>query len=79
MKIYLTSLVIQFSSVQSLSRVRLCDLMNCITSGLPVHHQFPEFTQTQVHCVSDTIQPSHPLLSSFPHALNVSQKQGLFK
>ena len=37
--------------------------MNCSTSGLPVHYQFPEFTQTHVHRVSDAIQPSHPLLS----------------
>ena len=29
----------QFSSVQSLSRVRLCDPMNRSTPGLPVHHQ----------------------------------------
>ena len=29
---------IQFSSVQSLSRVWLCDPMNCSTPGLPVHH-----------------------------------------
>ena len=29
----------------------------------PVHHQLPEFTQTQVHLISDAIQPSHPLLS----------------
>ena len=25
----------------------LCDPMNCSTLGLPVHHQLPEFTQTQ--------------------------------
>ena len=31
--------------------------------GFPVHHQLPEPTQTHVHCVSDAIQPSHPLLS----------------
>ena len=29
----------------------------------PVHHQLPEFTQAQVHWVSDAIQPSHPLSS----------------
>ena len=29
----------------------------------PVHHQLPEFTQTQAHQVSDAIQPSHPLSS----------------
>ena len=31
------------------------------TTGIPVHHQLPEFTQTHVHQVSDAIQPSHPL------------------
>ena len=30
-------------------------------ANLPVHHQLQEFTQTQVHRVSDAIQPSHPL------------------
>ena len=29
---------IQFSSVQSLGRVGLCNPMNCRTPGLPVHH-----------------------------------------
>ena len=48
-------------SVQSLSRVRLCNPMDRSTPGLPVHHQLPEFTQTHVHWVSDAIQPSHPL------------------
>ena len=32
------------SSVQLLSFVRLCDPMNRSTPGIPVHHQFPEFT-----------------------------------
>ena len=36
--------------------------MNRSTTGLPVHHQLPEFTQTHVHCVGDTIQPSHPVV-----------------
>ena len=35
--------------------------MNRSTPGLPVHHQLPEFTQTQVHWVDDAIQPSPPL------------------
>ena len=47
--------------------------------GLPVHHQLPESTQTQVHWVGDAIQPSHPLSSPFPPAFNLSQHQGLFK
>ena len=38
---------VQFSSV-SQSCPTLCDLMNCSTPGLPVHHQLPEFTQTHV-------------------------------
>ena len=46
--------------------------------GLPVHHQFPEFTQTHVHRFSDAIQPSHPLSSPFPPAPNPSQHQSLF-
>ena len=37
--------------------------MDCSTPSLPVHHQFPEFTQTHVHWVGDAIQLSH-LLSS---------------
>ena len=49
------------------------------TPGLPIHHQLPESTQTHVHCVGDAIQPSHPLLSPSPPALNLSQHQGLFK
>ena len=49
-----------FSSVQSLSRVQLCNPMNRNTPGLPVHHHLPEFTQTHVHRVRDAIQPSHP-------------------
>ena len=69
----------EISSVQLLSRVRLCHPMNHSTPGLPVHHQLPEFTQTHVHCVSDAIQPSHPPSSPSPPALNLSQHQGLFK
>ena len=47
--------------------------------GLPDHHQLPESNQTHVHCVSDAIQPSHPLSPPSPLALNLSQHQGLFK
>ena len=53
--------------------------MNRSKPGLPVHHQLPESTQTHIHCVSDAIQPSHPLSSPSPPALNLSQHQGLFK
>ena len=64
---------VQFSSVQSLSHVWLCNPMNHSTPSLSVHHQLPEVTQTRVHWVSDAIQPSHPLSSPSPPALNPSQ------
>ena len=51
----------------ALSNSVLSDPMDCSTPGLPVHHQHPEFTQTHVHRVGDTIQPSHPLSSPSPH------------
>ena len=66
------SLVIQFSSVAQ-SCPTLCDPMNRSTPGLPVHHQLPEFTQTHIHRFGDAIQPSHPLSSPSPPALNLSQ------
>jgi len=39
----------------------------------------PEHAPSLVHRVGDTIQPSHPLLSPSPLALNLSQNQGLFQ
>ena len=69
-----------FSSVQSVSRFWLfVTPMDCCTPGLPVHHQFPEFTQTHVHWVGDAIQPSHPLSSPSPPTFNLSQHQDLFQ
>ena len=56
----------------------LCNAMNHSIPCLPVHHQFPEFTQTHVHQVGDAIQPSQPLASPSP-AFNLSQHQGLFQ
>ena len=53
--------------------------MECSMPGLPVHHQPPESTPTHVHRVDDAIQPSHPLSSPSPPALNLSQHQGLFQ
>ena len=68
-------MLVQFSSVQSLSCLTLCDPMNRSMPGLPVHHQLLEFIQTHVHRVSDAIQPSHPLSSPSPPAPNPSQHQ----
>ena len=70
--------LIQFSSVAQ-SCMTLCDPMNHSTPGLPVHHQLLESTQTHVHWVGDAMQPSPPLSSPSPPALNLSQHQGLFK
>ena len=56
----------------------LCNPVDNSTPGLPVH-QLPEFTQTYVHWVSEAIQPSNPLLSPSPPALNLSQHQSLFQ
>ena len=35
--------------VQSLSRVPLCDPMDCSTPGFPVLRYLPEFAQAHVH------------------------------
>ena len=72
--ILFAQIVTQFSSVAQ-SCPTLCHPMNRRTPGLPVHHQPPEFTQTQVHRVGDAIQPSHPLSSPSPPAPNPSQHQ----
>ena len=69
---------VQFSSVAQLC-LTLCDPMDCSTPGFPVHHQLLELAQTHVHEVGDAIQPSHPVLSPFPPAFNLSQHQGLFQ
>ena len=42
----------------------LCDPMDCSTPGFPVLHSLPEFAQTHVHWINNTIQPSHPLSPS---------------
>ena len=67
------------SSVQLLSCVQLCDPMDGRKPGFPVHHQLLEPAQTHVHRVCDGIQPSHPLPSPSPPALNISQHRGLFQ
>ena len=66
------------SSVQSLSHVWL--FATPWTSACQASLSITNFrTHTHVHWVCDAIQPSHPLLSPSPPALNLSQYQGLFK
>ena len=49
-----------------------------------VHRVAKSWTQlrdwtTDVHSISDAIQPPHPLMLSSPSALNLSHRQGLFQ
>ena len=53
----------------------LWDPIDGSTPGFPVLHCLPEFAQTHVHWVGDAMQPSHPLLSPFLPAFNLSQHQ----
>ena len=67
----LISLVIQFSSVQSLSRVRLL-----LTPSIAAYQASLSITKSRsslrfnIHRVRDAIQPSHPLSSPSPPAPN---------
>ena len=49
----------------------------CQPARLPCLYHFLELAQTQVHWVSEAIQPLHPLLSASP-ASNLSQHHGPF-
>ena len=65
--------------VHSLTRVWLCNPMDCNLPGFALLHCPPEFALTHVRWVGDAIRPSHPLSPpSFP-AFNPSQPQGLFQ
>ena len=71
-----TSMFLLFScSVAS----TLCKPMDCSTPDFPTLHHLPEFAQIQVHRVGDAIQPSCPLSSPSPPALNLSQHQCPFQ
>ena len=56
----------------------LCEPMDCSTPGPSVPHYLIKFAQVHIHCIGGAIQTSHPLMPSFPSALNLSQHQGLF-
>ena len=55
----------------------LCNPMDCSMPGFPDLHHLLDLAQIHVHWVSDTIQPSHPLLPLSPSALNLSQHQDI--
>ena len=71
---------IQFSSVQSLSHVRLfaTPWIAARQASLSITNS-RSLLKTHVHWVSDAIQPSHPLSSPSPPAPNPSQLQSLFQ
>ena len=62
----------QFGSVAQ-SGPMLCDPTDCTTTGFPVLHQLLDLAQTHVYPVGNAIQLSHPLLSPFPSAFNLSR------
>ena len=57
----------------------LCNPMDCSMPGSPLLHYLPEFAQTHVHWIGDSIRSSHPLSPTSPPALNLSQNQGLLQ
>ena len=59
--------------VQSLSCVQLFVTPWTAARHFPVLHYLPEFAQPHVRWISDSIQPSHPLLPTSPPALSLSQ------
>ena len=61
------------------SCLTLYDPMDCSTPDLLVPQHLPEFAQLHFHCISDAVQPSHPLMPSSPTAFNLSQHQGFFQ
>ena len=68
--IFITSTTdsVQFSSVAQ-SCLTLCDLMDCSTPGLPVHHQLPESTQKHV---IESVMPSNHVILCCPLLLSPS-------
>ena len=71
--------VSQFSSVQSLSHVRLfvTPWITARQASLSITNS--RSSETHVHRVGDAIQPFHPLSSPSPPAPNPSQHQSLFQ
>ena len=46
---WINNVVSQSASSVAQSCPTLCNPTDCSMPGVPVHHQFPEFTQTHVH------------------------------
>ena len=67
---------VQFSSVAQ-SCLTICDPMDCSMPGFPVHHQFPELTQTPSShpAISSSVIPLSSCLQSFPASVQFSPAQ----
>ena len=74
-----TILFSSFSSLQSISRVRLFETPWIAAHQASLSITNSQFTQIHVLWVGGAIQPSHSLLPPSPAAFNLSQHQGLFK
>ena len=61
------------------SRVQVSVTLWTAAPRPPGPHHLPEFAPVHVHCISDAIQPSHPLMPASPSTLNLFQQQGLFQ
>ena len=61
------------------SYATLCDPMDCSMQGFPFLHYIPQFVQSYVHWVGDTMHSSHLLSPPSTPACNLSQHQGLFQ
>ena len=72
-------LILIFSSVQTLSHVQLLATPWTAAHQASCPSPTPGVYSNSCHWAGDAIQPSHPLLSPFSPAFNLSQPQGLFK
>ena len=79
MKLAVFNPVVVLTVVRSLGCVPLFVAPWTAARPVPILCCLPEFAQTHVHGVSDAVQPSHPLSSPSPSALNLSEHQGLLQ
>ena len=72
---------VQFSSLQSLSHVLLfvAPWTTARQASLSITNSQSLPKLMSIESMDDTIQPSHPLSTTSPPALSLSQNQGLFK
>ena len=74
-KLYVSGMLLVFSHSVVSNSLQPHGLQH---AKLPCPHRL-ELVQTHVHRASEAIQPSHPLPSPSPPALNLSQHQDFFQ